>query len=193
MIRPPGPYKAPRFSPDGRRLALQVSEGGRSRIWLYDIQRAVMSRLTADGPADEVLPLWTPDGRRIVFSSDRDARGEPHLFWEQVDGSDVPSRLTDIPRTEQDLAGSLLSDGETLVFSALNERGGTYSDILKVIGHEEPVLSVPGARSLRDTRLDVGAFLLGAPAPHEEVRRRRACCNKYPGHSSSPVGGNAAA
>jgi len=126
VIRPPGPYKAPRFSPDWRRLALQVSEGGRSRIWLYDIQRAVMSRLTADGPADEVLPLWTPDGRRIVFSSDRDARGEPHLFWKQVDGSDVPSRLTDIPRTEQELAGSLLSDGKDLLYVGTDPNGLVY-------------------------------------------------------------------
>jgi len=143
VIQAPGPYRAPRFSPDGRRLALQGSDDGGSRIWLFDIARAVMSRLTADSSADEVLPIWTPDGRRIVFSSDRDARGEPHRFWEQVDTSYPPVRLTDLPRSEQEVAGSLLSDGKTLVFSGLNERSGTYADILKVSVHADEGAPVP--------------------------------------------------
>ena len=143
VIQAPGPYRAPRFSPDGRRLALQGSDDGRSRIWLFDLARAVMSRLTADSSADEVLPMWMPDGRRIVFSSDRDARGEPHLFWKQVDTSDLPVRLTDLPRSEQEVAGSLLSDGKTLVFSGLNERSGTYADILKVSVHADEGAPLP--------------------------------------------------
>jgi len=60
-MRPPGMYLAPRFSPDGRRLALQIFAQGGSKIWIYDWQRDVMSRLT-DEMGDERDPLWAPDG-----------------------------------------------------------------------------------------------------------------------------------
>jgi len=130
VMRAPAAYLAPRISPDGRRVAVQVSEGGSSRIWILDIERDVMARLTSDPRGDEVMPLWSRDGRRVIFSSDRDAPGLPHLFSKDVGGSDSPRRLTFEPRTEQEYAGALLSNG-TLVFAALNERQETYSDILK--------------------------------------------------------------
>jgi serine/threonine-protein kinase len=132
VLREPAAYLAPRFSPDGRRLAFQIAEGGRSKIWVYDLERQVMSRLTNSRDADEGLPIWTPDGLRIIFSSDSDERGKPHLFWKKVDGSDSPIRLTDAPRSEWENPGGLLADGKTLVFGGLNERAGTYGDILKV-------------------------------------------------------------
>jgi hypothetical protein len=57
------------FAPDDAvspcRFPTRVDRG----LWVYDLERGVMTRLLPDATADEVEPIWTPDGRRIVFSS----------------------------------------------------------------------------------------------------------------------------
>ena len=56
-----------RFSPDGHQLALDIYDGAQWDVWIYDWERDNLSRLTFD-PANEGRPIWTPDGRRIVFT-----------------------------------------------------------------------------------------------------------------------------
>jgi hypothetical protein len=58
-------YRTPRISPDGRRVAVTSSESG-DNIWLYDLARETLTRLTFEGRGN-LLPIWTPDGRRIAF------------------------------------------------------------------------------------------------------------------------------
>jgi Tol biopolymer transport system component len=62
----------PELSPTGDRVALECfqSSGGDRDIWLYDLARNAASRFTVDG-ADDADPLWSPDGRTIVFASNR--------------------------------------------------------------------------------------------------------------------------
>jgi len=67
----PGPYTDVELSPDGTRLAYGFSDKtGSQDIWVRDLKRDVASRLTFD-PRNDMWPVWSPDGRRIVFSSDR--------------------------------------------------------------------------------------------------------------------------
>ena len=61
--------QGPNFSPDGRRLAMGIVEG-RSDIWVYELARDTLIRLTSD-PVNARSPVWTPDGRRIAFMSPR--------------------------------------------------------------------------------------------------------------------------
>ena len=70
----PGYYRQPRFSPDGRRVAAEkINQDDRNvDVWLFDIGRHAVSRLTSTTAPDE-RPTWSPDGRRIVFSSKRGA------------------------------------------------------------------------------------------------------------------------
>jgi eukaryotic-like serine/threonine-protein kinase len=71
-------YSNPRISPDGKRVALAIKTGGNSSIWIYDLVRESLTRVTLEGFFD-ISPLWTPDGRWIVFASNR-ARADTWEF-----------------------------------------------------------------------------------------------------------------
>src|SRR5262249_44962746 len=70
-----------RLSPDGRRAAidLQDADGRLSDVWVFDLERNSPSRLTFDLASDG-LPIWSPDGSRIVFSSNRGGNGQWNLY-----------------------------------------------------------------------------------------------------------------
>ena len=72
----PGGYTYPRVSPDGTRVALDIIGGGNRDIWILNLERLSLTQLT-DGPTEDMLPVWSPDGRRVFFAigSDRELRG----------------------------------------------------------------------------------------------------------------------
>ena len=78
LIATPGFYVTPRFSPDGQRLALAQTAGGKQGIFVYDLQRDTMSRLTFDTQLAR-YPTWSPDGKHIVFSFSSARRLQPRL------------------------------------------------------------------------------------------------------------------
>jgi eukaryotic-like serine/threonine-protein kinase len=98
-----------RLSPDGRRLALTI-EAANDQIWVYDLERSTLTPQTLrwnNGGA-----IWTPNGRRLTFASDR---GRPsNLFWQPADGSGPAERLTTSANWEDAQAWS--PDGKTLIF-----------------------------------------------------------------------------
>ena len=51
----------PRFSPDGKQLAVDINDGKQTDIWVQDLATTKLSRLTFDS-ADDYHPTWTPDG-----------------------------------------------------------------------------------------------------------------------------------
>jgi Tol biopolymer transport system component len=67
---PVGAYGDLALSPDGGRLAYDINDGSQADIWIRDLRRGVAMRLTSD-PKDDVWPVWSPDGTRIAFSSNR--------------------------------------------------------------------------------------------------------------------------
>ena len=69
----PGSYLDPRISPDGTRIALAVQASDNVDIWTWDLSRQSLTKLTFAVVAD-VSPLWTPDGRRVAFFSNRGGR-----------------------------------------------------------------------------------------------------------------------
>jgi Tol biopolymer transport system component len=90
----PGRYGWLRFSPDGRRLALNVRDRDQSDVWVYETERGTISRLTFDG-AEALTPLiWTPDRERVTFASDRGNKGRTSLYWQRADGTRKAERLT---------------------------------------------------------------------------------------------------
>src|SRR5262249_45759578 len=82
LLPVPGNYLFPTLSPDGSRLAL-ISAGD---IWVYQLGRGSMTRLTFSGGDSD--PLWTADGRYIVF------RAVGGMWWIRADGTGQPQLLT---------------------------------------------------------------------------------------------------
>ena len=89
-------YGFPRYSPDGRRIALTIQAAGSSDIWIYDIAAGTLSRLTSGGAANE-RPEWTPDGSRVLFRTDRTSQTSSgccsSIWWQPVDGSGAAAPL----------------------------------------------------------------------------------------------------
>jgi serine/threonine protein kinase len=79
-------YGAPRISPDGEQIALRLSDD----IWLFDLKREAWTRLTTKG--QNVVALWSPDGKHIFFASNRD--GAFNVYKVASDGSQPPRQLT---------------------------------------------------------------------------------------------------
>ena len=84
-------YDTPRVSPDGTRIAVDITEGDTSNVWIWDLTRERLIPLTFDEATDNT-PLWTPDSAHVVFGSTRDGGG---LFWKAADGTGQVERLTD--------------------------------------------------------------------------------------------------
>jgi len=103
----PGTYQQPSLSPDGKRVALTVSEGGNRDVWVFDSQRDAMTRLTFEGY--NINPTWSPDGQSVVFST----LGKG-LFRVRADGASQPQALT---RTRTFLRPwSFTPDGKRLAY-----------------------------------------------------------------------------
>jgi Tol biopolymer transport system component len=108
LVKPDSYVGQPRVAPDGRRIAMTIGEGAASDIWVYDSHRDVMTRLTFGGKSGS-SPVWSPDGRYVVFSS---AGG---IFWTRADGAGQPQVL--IPSRSLQLPTSFSPDGKRLVYT----------------------------------------------------------------------------
>ena len=129
---PADEYRHPRISPNGMQVAVTVNlDGAKNReIRIWDLLRKTMTRFASNGGS----PVWTPDGKRIVFASDRN--GEFVLLWKAVDGSgEVEQLLSARDRLLTPFCWS--GDGKSLlVYEApLNLEATTDIGILSIEGN----------------------------------------------------------
>jgi len=89
----PANWFNPVFAPDGSRLALNIREGS-SDIWVYEWGRGALTRVTFD-PVGATKPVWSPDGRHIVFASARADKVTGNLYLQRADGTGEAQRLTE--------------------------------------------------------------------------------------------------
>ena len=87
LISAPGNYKQIRLSPEGNRLALVNDALANPDLWVFDIARGALTRLTYGGANEE--PVWTPDGRFLAYHSGRGFG----VWWIRADGSGQPRRI----------------------------------------------------------------------------------------------------
>ena len=107
LAAPKRNYLRGSISPDGQRVAVDI-QGANVDVWVYDIPRSTLTRLTFEG--SNARPIWTPDGKRVTFDSDR--AGPLNLFWKSVDGNGPAERLT--TSEHRQFARSWSPDGQVL-------------------------------------------------------------------------------
>jgi serine/threonine-protein kinase len=102
-------YIAPRLSPDGQRIAV-FTGAGNQQVWVYDIARDSMTRLTTN-EVRPYSPIWTLDGKRVVFG----VGGLGNLFWKPRDSTEPAEPLTTDERAAF-APSSWSPDGKSLAF-----------------------------------------------------------------------------
>jgi serine/threonine-protein kinase len=107
---PPRAYRRPAISPDGRQIAVNI-QGQTEDIWIYDIGRGTLTRLTFEG--NNQRHVWMPDGRRIVFASSR--LGTRGLFWKLADGTGTEEQITNDKLFQS--VSSISPDGKLAILS----------------------------------------------------------------------------
>jgi serine/threonine-protein kinase len=109
-------YSFPRISPDGTRVALAVLDQERD-IWIWDFAREELSRFTFGAGVDQ-YPLWSPDGKRLIFASA--GVGGSNLFWQAADGTGAVEQLTEGPTILLPLA--MTPDGNRIIVREVGQQ-----------------------------------------------------------------------
>ena len=125
-----------RLSPDGRMVAAAIRDEklGTSDLWLYDLSRRLASRLTLD-ESDEQAPVWSADGKRIFFRSDR--AGPPDLF--EIPATSPGQETVLLRRAGVQHAEDASPDGRFLCFTEWSRRTNGDIWLLPLSGKSEPV------------------------------------------------------
>jgi eukaryotic-like serine/threonine-protein kinase len=162
-------YVMPRVSPDGQRLAAGI-EGSDSEIWIYDLGRETLTRLTFEGTGN-IDPIWTPDGRKIVFKGN-----QSRLFSQPADGSGAMEELTNDKLSPNNIPGSFSPDGQVLAFMGSGSGLDLYTLSLKD-GKPQPFLRTPSNETAPRFSPD-GRFIAYAS---DESGRYEIYVRPYPG------------
>ena len=108
----PSEYKDPRWSPDGTRIAVEIVDGITGDIWIHDTRSGTSTRLT--NGSQNLYPIWTPDGSRLVFTSRR--AGLAGLWTQRVDGGGDAEQIQPGADSALRFPHAITPDGRTLLF-----------------------------------------------------------------------------
>src|SRR5687768_16063271 len=107
---------APKFSPDGERIAYTATVGGNTDVYVASTAGGEPTRLTFH-PGMDAAQGWTPDGRRVVFRSDRNT--PPHSFF-RLWSIDVTGGMPDPLPLPRAYTGALSQDGKQLAYEEVS-------------------------------------------------------------------------
>ncbi len=115
-------------------MAVTVGGSAKSRdVWAYDIPRGTLTRLTFEG--DNFSPVWTPDGKRIAFSTERNRAWS--ILWKPADGSGMEETLVP-PQNYFQIPHSWSPDGKFLAYTVSDPRNLGDLWILPLEGERKP-------------------------------------------------------
>ena len=130
-------YAEVTLSPDGRRAAVGVldPDDRLSDVWVIDLDRNSISRLTFD-PGGDGGAVWSPDGSRILFSSNRSGNGQFNLYVKSAGGAGEDQLL--LQSESEKFATSWSGDGQNIFFDnwAPKSKAGVW--VLPLTGDRQP-------------------------------------------------------
>ena len=136
VVGVPADFSSPALSPDERKVAVGIRDPKTKMrdIWVADLLRGATTRLTFDA-ADDLNPVWSPDGTRIAFTSDR--KGERDIYQKLSDGSG-PDELLLEGRDGQKNLEDWSPDGKYLLYNH-QPAGHLYLLVMPLTGDRKPV------------------------------------------------------
>jgi serine/threonine-protein kinase len=151
LAAPPQPYRDPHLSPDGHRVAVET-RAGKVVIWMYDLSRATLTRLTTPDSSSQV-PVWAPDGKHIAYRGTR--AGFRNVYRTTTDGEGTEERLTMGEYVQTPSSWS--PDGKWLAFTEAGTPA-TGRDIWVLPLEGEALNAGPEARVRTSANEDNGVF-----------------------------------
>jgi DNA-binding winged helix-turn-helix (wHTH) protein/Tol biopolymer transport system component len=135
----PGRYDDVAISPDEGRVAVQYldPQKGNYNIGTLDLSSSIFTRVTSH-PAQDVAPVWSPDGHELIFSSDRKTEGIFDLYRKVVGGKDEEPLFTS--DVEWKFAQQWMPDG-SILFTSIE--GKTFGAVLYRVPIAGPLRPVP--------------------------------------------------
>jgi eukaryotic-like serine/threonine-protein kinase len=118
---------------DGKRAALAGSPGTTSDIWISDLERGTLSRLTFDGIGTD--PVWSADGRHVAYGFQQ-AEGLTKVYWKAPDGSTEAELLWEGATSA--LPRSFSPDDKLLLLDIAETGAGSDLWILPLTGDRKP-------------------------------------------------------
>jgi Tol biopolymer transport system component len=128
-----GDGSQPSLTRDGAHVAMYRGVNGNVDVWSLDTKRGAWSRVTSD-PADDVFPVWSPDGSELVFSSNR--TGIHNLYRRPLTAGGREERLFSSPQHK--VATDWSADGRFIVFDSEDPKTGSDIWALPLDGKEKP-------------------------------------------------------
>lgn len=105
-------FTQPRYSPDGRSIAVAITAQSSTDIHIYSIASGTVSRLTTEGSVND-RPEWTPDGKRVLFRAERDQ--DLAVWWQPIDFGSPAEKLISTPNKNV-WEAVVAPDGNTVVY-----------------------------------------------------------------------------
>ena len=134
-VDPPAAYSRLRLSPDEKRVAVERSDSPAyyRDIWLIELARGVASRLTSD-PTEDSFPVWSPDGGRIAFSSNRE--GQFNLYQKLSSGAGGDEEL--LKSAEAKFMLDWSPDGRFILYRTPGRKTRADVWVLPLFGDRKP-------------------------------------------------------
>jgi len=131
----PGIVQNPSLSPDGKQVAVDRRDlqSGNEDIYVIDLARGTSSRLTSD-PASDTRPIWSPDGNRIAWSSNRD--GSFQIYQKLASGLGQEELL--LKSDILSLPTSWSADGRFILYTGVDPKTSFDVWVLPLTGDRKP-------------------------------------------------------
>ena len=136
QIGPQADYEDLRIAPDGSQVAVTIADTrtGSSGVWLIDVARGVPTRFTLEDGVEVVAPVWSPDGRSLVFGMSKN--DPPNLHLKPAVGGEVRELLPSQSTLQWSFDWS--PDGRFLLYGDRHATTGWDLWVLPLDGKREP-------------------------------------------------------